>query len=116
MEYAPLIKVLHLIGAFCLFLGFGGLFGIGENRPNINKVVFGLHGAGLLLLLISGFALQAFVIKAFPLWLIAKIVIWILMVFLFVSVKRNRITTTAGVFGALILGGLVAWLCLTKPF
>ena len=48
------LKILHLVGAFCLFLGFGGLLGIGENRTAINRLVFGLHGAGLLILFLAG--------------------------------------------------------------
>lgn len=116
MEYVPLIKVFHIVGMICLFLGFGGLFGIGENRSQINKIVFGLHGLGLLLLFLTGFAIQGMAIKAFPMWLIAKIVIWILMAVILVLVKRKVISTPAGVFSALLLGGVVAWLCLLKPF
>lgn len=110
------IKVLHLLGAFCLFAGFGGLFAIGENRTNINTIVAALHGTGLLLLFLSGFALQGFMKLGFPMWLIAKIVLWLVMVGLFVFTKRKKISTTAGVFGALILGVVVAYLCLLKPF
>lgn len=109
------IKIIHLIGTFCLFLGFGGLFGIGKDKA-IDKLVFGLHGTGLLLVFLSGFAMQGIGKYGFPLWLIAKIVLWIIMVLLFVLIKRQQMKTAAGVIASLITGALVAWLCLIKPF
>ena len=109
-------KILHLIGAFCLFLGFGGLLGIGENRTNINRIVFALHGAGLLILLVAGFGLVAKMGIGFPNWVIVKLAIWVAMVVLFVLIKRNILSAKAGVFISLILGAVIAWLCLAKPF
>ena len=113
----PLIyKLFHLIGAFCLFLGFGGLLAVGENRTNINKLVSALNGAGLLLLLVAGFGLQAKLHVGFPVWLIVKIVLWIAMVFLFVYAKKGKIPTKAAVIISLLIGAVVTWLCLYKPF
>ena len=110
------LKILHIIGAFCLFLGFGGLLGTGENRTAINRLVFGLHGAGLLILFLTGFAVQGMGKLGFPVWLIVKLVLWVLMVLLFVLVKRGKVSAKSGVLLSLIVGAAVAWLCLAKPF
>lgn len=109
-------KLFHIIGAFCLFLGFGGLLAIGENRPHINKLVSALNGAGLLLLFVAGFGMQGMGKMGFPLWLIIKIVIWLGMIFLFVFAKKGKIPTKAAVIIALVLGGIITWLCVLKPF
>lgn len=112
------IKIFHLLGVFCLFAGFGGLFGIGENRPNVNKAVAALHGTGLLLLFLTGFAMQGMnkAIEGFPGWLITKIVIWILMVGLFVFVKRGKMAPLHGILLSILLGIGTAYLCFLKPF
>ena len=109
-------KLFHIIGAICLFLGFGGLLAIGENRPNINKLVSGLNGAGLLLLFVAGFGMQGMGKMGFPLWLIIKIVLWVVMIFLFVFAKKGKIPTQTAVIVALLMGGVITWLCLLKPF
>lgn len=118
MEYVPYIKVLHILGAFCLFAGFGGLFGIGENRTHINRAVAGLHGLGLLLMFLTGFAMQGMnkAIEGFPMWLIVKMVLWVVMVLLFVMIKRDKLPVFVGVVISILLGGLAAYLCLFKPF
>ncbi|MDF1753133.1 MAG: hypothetical protein P1U89_10195 [Verrucomicrobiales bacterium] len=118
MEYILHIKVLHLVGAFCLFAGIGGLFGIGENRNQINRAVASLHGLGLLLLFLTGFAMQGLnkAIVGFPMWLTVKIVLWIAMVLIFVFIKRAKMSTFAGIIISILIGGVAAYLCLFKPF
>ncbi len=111
-----IFKTLHVIGAFFLFVGIGGLLGCGENRTQINKLVSALNGTGLLILLIAGMGYQGMVLKAWPLWLILKIVIWVLMAVVFVMTKKERIPAKSGVLIALGLGAVVAWLCIMKPF
>ncbi len=110
------IKIFHIIGAFCLFLGFGGLLAIGENRTHINRLVASLHGAGLLILFLTGFAAQGMGKMGFPGWLITKIVLWVVMVLLFVFTKRDKIPAKIGVVLSLLVGAIIAWLCLAKPF
>lgn len=109
-------KIFHIIGVMCLFIGFGGLMAIGENRTIINKIVASLHGAGLLILLLSGFMIQGTMKIGFPGWLITKIILWLGMVALFVLVKREKLSAKAAVFISLAVGAIIAWLCLAKPF
>ena len=109
-------KLFHIIGAICLFLGFGGLLAIGENRTNINKLVSILNGVGLLLLFVAGFGLQGAGKLGFPLWLIVKIVLWVELVFLFVYAKKGKIPTKTAVIASLVIGSIVTYLCLLKPF
>lgn len=109
-------KILHVIGALFLFAGIGGLLGIGENRGQINKLVSIFSGIGLLLLLVAGMGLQAKLVQAWPLWLILKLVIWVVMIVIFVLAKKEKMAPKMAVWISLVLGAVVAWLCLAKPF
>lgn len=112
MAFALLyIKVLHVLGAFLLFLGFGGLFAVGDHR-GVNKAVTALNGAGLLLLFLAGFALQGMGKYGFPLWLIVKIILWIAMAVIFVMTKQGKLSRTAGISLAVFFGAAAAWLCI----
>ena len=111
-----IFKVLHIIGSFLLFTGIGGLLGVGENRTHVNKLVSILNGSGLLILLIAGMGYQGMVLKIWPLWLILKIIIWVLMAVLFVLTKKDKIPVKVGVLLMVGLGAVVAWLCIMKPF
>ncbi len=111
-----ILKLFHLTGVFCLLLGFGGLLAIGENRTNINRLVSALNGAGLLILILTGFAAQGSGGFGFPGWLITKIVLWIAMVFLFVFAKKDKIPAKTAVIGALAIAFFAAYLCLVRPF
>lgn len=110
------LKLFHLTGAFCLLLGFGGLLAIGENRTNINRLVSALNGAGLLILILTGFASQGAQHLVFGGWLITKIVLWIVMILLFVFAKKGKIPTKTAVIGALAIAFFAAYLCLFRPF
>ncbi len=109
------LHVVHAIGAFLLFAGFGGLLA-GTDNKNTNRLVAALHGSGLLLLLLSGFAVQGIASHGFPLWIILKIVLWLALAVLFVLTKKGRVSTVAGIAGSLIVGAVAVWLCVMKPF
>ncbi len=111
-----LLKLCHLIGAFCLFLGFGGILAIGENRTNINKLVASLNGAGLLILFLTGFASQGVQKFGFPGWLVTKMVLWVALVLLFVFAKKGKIPAKIAVLASLAIGAFAAYLCLLRPF
>jgi hypothetical protein len=92
MKY-EIYQLIHFAGIFTLLYSFGSLF-IGKNY---NKAAAMGHGVGLLLILVSGFGMQAVAIKAFPVWLIIKIVIWIAFGGIIVLAKKG------------IIGGFLAW-------
>lgn len=109
-------KTLHVIGALALFLGFGALLAMGENRTHINRLVSSLHGAGLLILFLTGFAILGVAKYGFKGWVITKIVLWVVMALLFVFTKKDKIPAKITVFVSLLLGAVITWLCMAKPF
>jgi uncharacterized membrane protein len=75
-----------------------------------------LHGLGLLLLIITGFA-QLGLLKLIPIptWAILKVVIWLFLGVLLTPVMRKpAYNKTSWIF--IILGILSAYLAIFKPF
>ena len=116
-----IFKLLHLFGIMMVFASFGGILGKGENRTQINKFVGILHGVGLIFVLLFGFALhgslaKAQVISGMPGFIILKLVIWLVLGFLPVLPKKEKLSPTVTILIALVLGLISAWLGLAKPF
>ena len=98
-------KLIHLIGLCILFFSLGSLF------TKYNKGAVMGHGIGLLILFVAGFGMQAKGgIDGFPLWLIAKIVIWLAFGAAIVLAKRNVITGKVAWISMIALGSLAAYL------
>lgn len=99
MSKLEIYRLLHFAGIFTLIFSFGSLF-IGKNY---NKGAAMTHGVGLLLILISGFGMQATnpSIVGFPIWLILKIVIWIAFGGFIMLAKKT------------IINGFTAWVLIT---
>ena len=69
------------------------------------------HGIALVLLLVAGFGMQAKGgIDGFPLWMIAKIVIWIAFGAAIVLAKRKVIEGKVAWISMIALGSLAAYL------
>ena len=96
MSKFEIYKLLHMAGVFTLIFSFGSLF-IGKNY---NKGAAMAHGIALLVILISGFGMQATHDLGFPVWLILKIVIWLIFGGFIVLAKKS------------VISGLVAWICI----
>jgi len=108
-------KLLHLVGIVLLLLGLGAALTTAKGGAG-RRIGMLMHGAGLLLLLVAGFGLQAKAGIGFPLWLWAKIGVWVLLAVLPVMVRRAVVgPTTALLFAALLAGG-AAYLVVMKPF
>jgi len=58
------------------------------------------HGIALIVILISGFGMQATLHLGFPVWLILKIVIWLIFGGFIVLAKKS------------IISGFIAWFCI----
>ena len=97
MTKIEIYRLLHYAGIFTLIFSFGSLF-IGKNY---NKGAVMAHGFGLLLILVSGFGLQATMQLGFPIWLILKIVIWVAFGGFIVLAKKS------------IINGFTAWVLIT---
>ena len=98
MDYTT-YKLIHLVGLMILFTGFGGLlFAPKGDAGKLPKMVLILHGLGLLVMLFGGFGMHARLQdtlpddeKGFPLWLISKLVIWLLLGALPVIARKAKL-------------------------
>lgn len=115
-------KVLHLTSLFWMFASFGGLVvhvlnGGTRDNNSARKLLAISHGVALLLVFVSGFGMHAKLqLAGFPLWFLAKIVLWLALGGLFVLPYRMP-QASRGLFFALpVLGAAGAWLALYKPF
>ena len=111
-------KTLHLLGAFYLFMGLGtfcALRALQSDEKAVRKMAAAAHGIGLAFLLVAGFGMLARLGGGFPMWLVAKLVLWLFLGAAPVLIKRSR--STAQLFYLLPLIGLAAAaLALYKPF
>jgi len=104
MDYTT-YKLIHLIGVITLFFSLGSLF------TKYNKGAVMGHGIALLLLLVAGFGMQAKGgIDGFPLWIIVKIVIWVVFGAAIVLAKRGVLTGKAAWISMIALGTAAAYL------
>lgn len=104
-------KLLHFFGVMTLLLGLGGLLA-GESKPSL-RLAGVFHGLGLLLLLVSGFGLQAKLDHPFAWWLIAKLVIWLALGGFVVVAKRRLLPAPVAWLIVAVLAGTSAWLGLS---
>lgn len=100
--------VLASLGALIVF----------ENKVLSKRFLAITHGVGLLLLLVSGFgALAKLQIHSIPLWVAAKIGLWLLLGAYMALVPRLRSRFAAALwFGLPVTMALGAYLAQNKPF
>jgi hypothetical protein len=118
MSY-ELYKIVHIVGLLLVFLGLGGaMIGTRSEGGRPAAVAGLLHGLGLLLMLVAGFGMMARLDIAWPwpTWLLAKLLVWLTIGALPALVKREVLPRRAGWVLAALLGGIAAWLAITKPF
>ena len=111
-------KLLHVVGLLLLFLGMGGQLLGARSEPRAPKVTAILHGAGLFVMLVAGFGMMARlgIQWPWPGWLIAKLGVWLTIGALPVLARRQILPLGPAWLVASGLGGLAAWLAISKPF
>lgn len=123
MSYQAL-QILHVTALALTFMGLAGVLGMklnSDGRPKRYWLFLAAHGVGLLLLLISGFALLGKLglmpgTQHLPGWAQAKFVVWVLAGgAVSLATRLNRYAEIILVFfTALVAAG--AWLAIAKPF
>jgi len=111
MSKFEMYQLLHFAGIFTLMYSFGSLF-IGKNY---NKGAALAHGVGLIMILVSGFGMQARLGIGFPTWLIVKILIWILFGSFIMLAKKGLIRGLVAWIIAISLGLSAVYLAKTHP-
>lgn len=116
-------KILHVVGILSLFTAFGALLlhalQKGPKKYAQKRLLAITHGTALTLVLVSGFGLLArlgITTGVWPGWVFAKIGIWLVAGGLMAVIPRKPEWAQALWGGVLALGGLAAWIAVTKPF
>lgn len=115
-------KILHLsslafslvtLAAMCFYVAQGG-----QHIDNPKKKLLSIvHGIGLIVVLVSGFGLLARLgIHDWPVWVVLKLVIWLLLGAYPVLVKKCSQWGTALLFSLAAVFSLAAYLAVLKPF
>lgn len=116
-------KVLHLLAILVLFTSMGGLAmvtlrdGTDEEKKVARKPLIILHGVALLVIFVAGFGLMAklkMMQNGWPGWIFGKLGVWLVLGGAVALLKRPM-----GIISYVLLplvGGLGAWLAVTKPF
>ena len=113
------LKVIHITGIAMVFVGLTGILALkmAGGAPLSKRLIFHvLHGVGLLLVIVTGFALaHALGIVGAQPWLIGKFVIWLLAAASMVLASRfSRFGGPIAVF-FIALVATAAWLAIYKP-
>ena len=110
-------KITHLIGISVIALGVGGMMAGGEKR----KTFAILQGIGLLVMLVSGFGLLAWLAKLkltssyLPPFAIVKLVLWLVIGMLPMIFRKLKTPLPVCILISLTLVGIMAWLGVMKP-
>jgi hypothetical protein len=117
-------KVLHLLGVVCVFAALGGVAvhaGNGGQRQGnaLRRVISGLHGLGLLVIIVAGFGLLArleLVSAGLPMWAYGKLALWLVAgALLAIPYRRPAAARGTLMIGLPLLGAIAAWLAVYKP-
>ena len=113
-------KVMHLIGWFMAYTSLGGwvMLARTQDAAKPNRMLVGItHGVGMLLALVGGFGLMAKLgLMSFPLFIIIKIVLWLVVGASPAVMRRMPNLAVAWWFIVLGLGLVAAVLGRYKPF
>lgn len=115
-------KILHVTGFIMVFLGLAGILALRMAGPNLSPRPYRLfaitHGVGLLIAFVAGFGLAARLnmFQNLPLWVWAKIAIWLVLGGAIALAKRKGQIGTPLLVFFIGLGCTAAWLAIAKPF
>ncbi len=116
-------KILHIVSVLGVFASLGAvsyhaLNGGARAGARGRAIVSGLHGGGLLLVLVAGFGLAARLelMSGLPGWVYAKLAIWLVAGALLAVPYRKPAAAGAILMLLPVLGLLAAWLAIAKPF
>ena len=113
-------KILHILGLLLVFSALGALVleawnGRAEKKEG-RKLTGIAHGAGLILLLVSGFGMLARLGVGIQGWVIAKLLIWLVIGGIIAVIRRKPAWAAILWFALPLLGTFAGYLALYKPF
>ncbi len=101
-----------------VFLAYGGLVGRGfveSQNPKLRKLGGITSGIGLLFIVIGGFGLLSKLALGFPLWVIIKIIVWVILGGLIAVINRKPEYSKALWWFTLGLGFIALLMVYLKP-
>jgi hypothetical protein len=116
-------KVIHLLGIFLLFSALGGSAilalrgGDDEQVRPYRKMLAAAHGVALLVVFVAGFGLMARMgmMTGWPLWIWVKLGIWVALGGSVALVRRQPALGRAWILVLPLIGGVAAYMAVTKP-
>ena len=112
-------KVLHIFSVLLLFIALGTIATAGDTQDRRLRRLAGIaHGIALAIILVAGFGLLAKLrmFGSIPGWVLVKFGLWFLLG-LVVMPLRRRPEWRVWLWSLIpVLGGIAAWLAVTKPF
>ena len=114
-----LYQILHLTGVFMVFLAYGGLIvrsALGIDHKGIRRMGAITSGIGLILMLVGGFGLLAVLQLGWPIWVIIKIVIWVILGAMIVAINRLPRLAQDLWWSTIVLGLIALLVVVLKPF
>lgn len=112
-------KVLHLVAILFLFTSLGSLAVIGRSGDSrVRRLALAVHGISVLVVLVAGFGLLARLgfFGDIPAWAWLKMGIWAIVAVAAWPLLRRPEWGRALWLVLPALGGVAAWLAVTKPF
>ena len=101
-----------------VFLAYGGLIArniVGSQDPKMRKLGAITSGIGLVFILVGGFGLLHRLGYGFELWVIVKIVIWVILGAMIVVINRKPNLSKVFWWGTLVLGFIALLMVVLKP-
>jgi len=111
-------KVLHLVAILFLFTALGSLAVVGRSGDRgTRRLALAVHGLSVVVVLVAGFGLLARLgfFGDIPIWAWLKVAIWAVVAFAAWPLSRRKEWATALWLALPALGGIAAWLAITKP-
>lgn len=119
MDYL-LLKIIHLTGLAVVFMGLAGTLALqaaGQTSAKQRWIFRAAHGAGLLVVLVTGIALglKLGITHPAPFWMVGKFILWLLAGgCIALAIRFSRWTgLLLLVFAALVFAA--AWFAIYKP-
>ncbi len=116
-----LVKSLHILSAFTLVAALSALAiyvrnGGTKSDHSSGVLMRAAHGLGLLLTILTGFAILGIMKLGVPVWAWVKLAIWLSLGGSTALLYRKSGTATAIWLGTILLASLAAFLAIAKPF
>lgn len=112
-------KVVHYLGIFMLVTALSAALARsakeGLNSDPWRKRLGMVHGIALFLIVLGGFGMLARLDVGFPMWIVAKLGIWVVLAG-FIAFRKSADWSARALVLLPLLAALAGWIAYAKPF